>query len=335
MVTIYDIAKKTGYSAPTVSKALNGTGKLNAKTRDNIILAAKTMGYEPNIAAKTLSTKKSNLIGVIYEDSQMMEGFEHPLFGGVLNKFREEVEKAGYDIIFLSRSFSLPYLSHARLRNVDGVIFINPNEDDTALLAEIAEEGIPCISTNDFIPGVCTVLTDNEKAGYDGTNYLISHGHTKIAFLSGPISKISPAAYERYKGYLRCLTEHKLPVNPNLFEESKMWDIQSGYDSFETLFKRTNDFTAIFAADDMLAFGILRYAKEHRISIPKRFSLIGFDDDRVAKFCNPRLTTFRQNREEIASLAAETLLFCMAGIPAPDIIRVPATLIERDSVQQL
>ena len=125
MITIYDVAKVTGYSAPTISKALNGTGKLNQATRAKIIKAAKDMGYEFNMAAKTLATKKSNLIGVVYEDNKMRTGFDHPLFGGVMNWLRDELEAAGYDIVFLSRSVQINYLDHAKLRSVDGVAIIN------------------------------------------------------------------------------------------------------------------------------------------------------------------------------------------------------------------
>ena len=105
MTTIYDIAKATGYSAPTVSRALTGTGHLTEATRNKIINAASEMGYEPNSMARGLTTKRTNLIGIIYDDVQMARGFAHPLFSGVLNTFRELVENQGYDIIFLSRYF--------------------------------------------------------------------------------------------------------------------------------------------------------------------------------------------------------------------------------------
>ncbi len=335
MVTIYDIARTTGYSAPTISKALNGTGKLNPATREKIVKVAKDMGYEFNMAAKTLATKKSNLIGVVYEDNKMWAGFDHPLFGGVMNWLRDELEAAGYDIVFLSRNPEINYLDHAKLRSVDGVAIINPNLEDNLHLASLAASGIPCISTNDYIPGVCTVLTDNEESGYAGTEYLVNHGHTKIAFIAGPINQTSAAALERYKGFRRCLKKHNIRYNDVLFEECPLWDIQSGYDAFARLYRRTNDFTAIFAADDMLAFGVLQYAEEHNIAVPKQISLIGFDDDRISSFCRPRLTTFQQDKKQIAEIAAETLLFLIAGIPAPHIVRIPARLIERDSVRRL
>lgn len=336
MITIYDIAKEAGYSAPTISKALNGAGKLSPATREKILKIAKDMGYEFNMAAKTLATKKSNLIGVIYEDNKMMSGFEHPLFGGVLNKFREEVEAFGYDLVFLSRTPNLSYLNHAKLRSVDGVVIINPNLDDSMTLTELTMSDIPCISTNDYFPNICTVITDNEKGGYDGTEYLISQGHTKIAFLAGPMNEVSPAAYERYHGFRKCLTDNRIQFNQDLFEESTLWDIPSGYEAFERLYSRTKDFTAVYAADDMLAFGIMQYAEKHGLNIPEDFSILGFDDDRIASFCKPKLTTFQQDKNSIAELAVEYLLYQITGISEPpSFIKVPAKLIIRESVKNI
>lgn len=336
MITIYDIAKETGYSAPTISKALNGTGKLSNATREKIVKIAEDMGYKFNMAAKTLATKKSNLIGVIFEDNKMLSGFQHPLFGGVLNRFREAVEAAGYDLVFLSRTPSISYLNHARLRSVDGIVIINPNMEDSKSIEDLSTSGIPCISTNDYFPNICTVITDNYKGGYDGTEYLISQGHKKIAFLAGPISTSSAASLERYNGYKDCLKAHNIEENKEFFEESEMWDSVSGYNAFEKLYNRTHDFTAVFSADDMLALGIIKYAEEHNLSIPEDFSLMGFDDDKVSSFCKPKLTTFRQNKNTIAELTAEYLLYQISGISEPPpSIKVPAKLVVRESVKRL
>ncbi len=336
MITIYDIAKETGYSAPTISKALNGTGKLSNATREKIIKIAEDMGYKFNMAAKTLATKKSNLIGVIFEDNKMMSGFQHPLFGGVLNRFREAVEAAGYDLVFLSRTASISYLNHARLRSVDGIVIINPNMEDSKSIVELATSDIPCISTNDYFPNICTVITDNYKGGYEGTEYLIAQGHTKIAFLAGPISTSSAASLERYNGYKDCLKDHNIEEIKDIFEESSMWDSQSGYEAFSKLYGRTQDFTAVFAADDMLALGIMKYAEDHNLSIPNHFSLMGFDDDKISSYCRPRLTTFQQNKNTIADLTAEYLLYLISGIAEPPkSIKVPAKLIVRESVRKI
>ena len=335
MITIYDIAARTGYSAPTVSKALNSTGYLTKTTREKILKTAEEMGYKPNMSARALTTKKTNLIGVIYDDAKMKSGFDHPLFGGVLNRFRNQIEAAGYDMIFLSKQFDMSYASHSEYRGVDGVVIINPDDDTSEELEAIRKAGIPCISTNNYIPGICTVLTENREAGKEGTNYLIKMGHRRIAFLGGPCSSFSPASRDRYRGYADALAEHGLDGGKELYEECDFWYTQAGYDGTKRLFARGNDFSAIFAANDLLAYGVMQYAEAKGIRIPEDISIIGFDDDRVSSFCRPRLTTFRQNRDLIADLAAETLLHLIVGVPAPDVIRIPADLIIRDSVRKI
>ena len=202
MITIYDLARETGFSAPTVSKALNGNGKLNEKTRQKILEAAQKFGYKPNMAAKSLSTKHSQLIGIILEDTAMKRGFEHPLFGGLLNQFRKRVESAGYDLLFVSKNFNggMSYIDHCKFRDLDGILVVNPIEDDPEIKI-LGSAGIPCVSTNEFIPGVCTVVSENEESGYLAAKKFIENGHKKIGFLGAPLRDSSPASIERFTGF--------------------------------------------------------------------------------------------------------------------------------------
>ena len=333
MVTIYDIAKATGFSAPTVSKALNDTGHLLEKTRSAILEKAREMGYEPNSAARSLATKRTYLIGVIYDDPSMQRGFNHPVFSGVLNKFRESVEAAGYDIIFLSCHTKLSYKAHAKFRNVEGIAIINADSRLNKEMSALSEIGIPCVSTNASIPGICTIVTDNKKAGYKAAEYLVSKGHKKIGFLSAPNDEYLPASKERLEGFCQYLTEAGIPFDNSYYEESEYWTVPSGKEAFKKLYQRHSDMTAIFAVSDLIAMGAMSYARENGLSIPDDLSILGFDDDRVSEYTTPRLTTFRQDSEGIATLAADLLLQHMVGLPVPNkLIHLPCEFIERDSV---
>lgn len=332
MVTIYDIAKATGFSAPTVSKALTGTGKLSDATRTKITEAAKKMGYEPNVVARTLTTKKSNLIGVIYDDTGMNRGFAHPLFSVVLTRFRECIEQAGYDLVFLSRHFQMSYYSHAKYRCVDGVIIINPATNEVNDFKEISDSKLPCITTNSVINNICTVITDNEKGAYHAAEYLIKHGHRKIAFLSAPQNGVSSAPIERFNGFKKALADSNIPFENDLFEESKQWDSDGGFEAFTRLYNRRKDFTAVFAVTDQLAFGVYRFAYENKIKLPDDISIIGFDDDKASPFVNPPLTTFHQDAEKIAEISAQKMLEQLDGKTVEKEIRVEAEFIERQSV---
>jgi len=332
MVTIYDIAEATGYSAPTVSKVLNGTGSLSEETRERILKKAKELGYEPNITARTLTTKKSNLIGVIYDDTGMNMGFSHPLFSPVLTRFREKIEAAGYDLIFLSRHFNMSYYSHANFRLIDGVIIINPATNTPDDFAEFIKNDLPRVSTNSVFDGICTVITENEQGGYEAAEYLVNHGHKKIGYISGPVDGISTAPAERFKGFKSALEKHQL-FDESLYEISEGWDKESGAQAFVRLIKRRKDITALFVTNDQLAFGIYDYAKKNGIRIPEDISVIGFDDEIASEYLG--LTTFRQSTIEIADLAAQMMLDQIEGKQVPPIIRCRPEIVERNSVKTI
>ncbi len=337
MITIYDIAKETGYSAPTISKALNGTGGLSEKTRRKILETAEKMGYRPNMAARSLSTKKSYLIGIIFEDNDMQRGFEHPLFGGILNRFRQEMENSGYDLIFLSRSFDSKndsYLAHCYHRNVDAVVIINPLAVDDGII-ELAKSDIPCVSTNDIIPGIPAVVSANEDAGYEAGKYLINMGHTKIGYISGSHSLYNLASIDRLRGFRRALSEAGIEHDDSYVVYSSYWSRHVGFEAMKNLLDNHSDITAVFGANDDMVVGAMEYAKSIGMKLPDDMSFIGFDDELFSAFHTPSLTTFRQNRKMIGEIAAEILINKITGIPVSDCIRVSADFIIRNSVKKL
>ncbi|MBQ0003448.1 MAG: LacI family DNA-binding transcriptional regulator [Treponema sp.] len=336
MVTIYDLAKATGFSAPTISKALNGNGRLNKQTREKILKAAAEAGYKPNMAAKSLSTKQSKLIGVILEDVSMQRGFEHPLFGGLLNKFRQEIEMAGYDLLFLSKHFNggMSYIDHCIYRDVDGIIVVNPIDDDPEL-ENLAKSGIPCVSTNEFIKGVCTVVTENYESGIIAAHKFVEAGHRKIGYLSAPFREKSPAAKERFEGFVKGLKDCGIEFNQKNYEICESWTENSGSEGMKKLLSHCDDISALFVTCDTLAFGAISYLNEIGKKVPDDISMIGFDDDNLGMHSNLFLSTFRQNRDKIAELTAEMLLNQISGIPVPKIVRVAADFIERSSIKKV
>ncbi len=337
MVTIYDIAKITGFSAPTISKALNGAGSLSKKTRDAIVEVAENIGYKPNMAARSLITKKSNLIGVIYSDAGMKLGFSHPLFSGVLDSFRTEMQKYGYDLLFLSNNFGdqeMSYLEHCQYRNIDGVILAS-HENAKEQIEALLKSSIPCVSVNDVVPDVCTIISSNERSGFQAAEHFIKNGHTNIGFLGTMYDyDRSPASPDREKGFCDALKTHGLDCQKYI-GYCDYWHEQSGYDGAKALLSKYPEITALFIASDTQAFGAMKYCKEVGIKIPEDISIIGFDDDRVSSYCNPPLTTFKQDKDAIAKHAAEILLKKIQGETVPELIQIPAELIIRESVKEL
>jgi len=337
LVTIYDIAKKTGYSPPTVSKALNGTGGLSARTRELILTTAHEMGYTPNMTARSLTTNRSNLIGVIYEDYSMLKGFKHPLFSEILNSFRKAIEAAGYDLLFLSRTLGprqMSYLEHCEYRNVDGILIMNPVPGDQEV-ARLVASGRPCVSANEPFSGICTVVTANVDGAREAVEYLISLGHRSIAYVSGPQDVTAPASMERERGYRECLVANGVEPDAGLTEVAEFWHAPAGYEAAKKLIARRRDFTAVLASNDTLAYGTKLALEESGLSVPGDVSLIGFDGDDLGQYMSPKLTTMWQNAEEIGVTAAHQILLRLAGEDLPEIIRVPARLLVRESCAQV
>jgi LacI family transcriptional regulator len=256
----------------------------------------------------------------------------HPVFSPILDRFRAKVEAAGYDIIFLSRHFSMTYFSHANFRCIDGVIIINPATNTPKNFDDFVKTNLPRVSTNSVFEGICTVISANERGGYEAAEYLINHGHKKIAYISAPVDGISTASNERYEGFKAALQNYGL-FDEELYEVSESWDKEGAFEAFGRLIKRRKDITAVFTTTDQLAFGVYDYAKKKGIRIPEDISVIGFDNDFAAEYAG--LTTFCQNTNEIGDIAAQMMLNQIDGKDVPAIIRCQPKLVERKSVKTL
>ena len=333
MVTISDIAKITGYSATTVSRVLAQNGGANREAEERILLAARLTGYQSESFAIPSSSKPSRLIGVIVENESRQNEMEHPLFGGILDSFRDHVSKRGYDILYLSKSFNsgMSYIEDCRYRNVEGILIANSIYDDPEV-ADLVASGIPCVSAAEFVPGICTVVCENTLSSRRGVEYLIAHGHKEIGYIAGPYQVRSPAAIERGEGYKQALKAAGLTYDTKRIEKAEQWELDSGYKAAQKLFERCPNLTAVFCACDTLAVGAMQYLRKMGKRIPEDVSLVGFDDALISLCCHPSLTTFRQNREKIAYACAQKLIEAISGNDEYEIVRVPVDFVERDSV---
>jgi LacI family transcriptional regulator len=337
MVTIYDIAKITGYSAPTVSKALNNQSDIGPKTKEKILQVAKELGYIPNSSAKGLVTRKSWLIGLIYEEDELGVGIEHPLFASIINTFKQEMEAAGYELIFIARNLggrNMSLLEHCQYRHVDGVLIANAGANDTEVL-EVITSDIPCISSNIVFPDICTVTSENIRPSVEAVQYLYALGHRAIAHIAGPQNSIAAAGYERLEGYKAGLVSRQLPIKDEFIVVSDFWNSESGYKSMIELWKNKDKPTAIFCASDIMSMGVMNACRDLGLRIPKDISIISFDDNLWASFSHPPLTTFRQDRQAIGRKAAEMMKILMNGEKVPPRVLVPVTLIERESCAKI
>jgi LacI family transcriptional regulator len=336
-VTIYDIAQKTGYSAATISKALNNRSDISEATRLRIVTAARAMGYVPNQGAKGLVTKKNWLIGVIYEELDQNLGIEHPLFGGIMNAFKQTIEKEGYELIFLATNLGqrkMTYLQHCRYRGVDGVLILN-NDVHSAEVLEVARSDIPSVSANLIYDETTSVTSENVLSSMEAVCYLHRLGHTRIAHIAGPLLERASAGIERLEGYRRGLKLCGIPYREDLVVVSNLWTEVCGFRALRQLMDGTERPTALFSASDIFSVGVYRAAWNMGLEIPRDLSIVSFDDNEVAGYLRPTLTTWRQNRREIGTVAGNLVLRKIAGQPTEKRILIPVEFMERESSQSL
>ncbi|MBM6994317.1 LacI family DNA-binding transcriptional regulator [Paenibacillus sp. DXFW5] len=334
MITIYDIAQFTGFSPTTVSKVFNGYSDVSEKTRRKILDAADELGYVPNAHARSLTTKRSWMIGVLFIEPSGA-GILHPYFGGVIEGFKQVATSKGYDLMFISKDIGgkrSGYLEHCKIRGIDGVVVVLPDASDP-YFQELLESKIPCVLLDQKSTVKSTVYSDNAEGVRKAVSYLHSIGHRKIAHIGGGPTF---AGEQRLNGYIQAMEELGLTINPqHVVQGSYDYTIESGSRAMEELLKADERPTAVFAAGDNLAVGAMMAMKRHGLRVPEDISLVGFDDIEMAKFLTPALTTVRQNTYVLGSRAADMLIYSIEG--GEDVQKgvIPVELVVRESCRSL
>jgi LacI family transcriptional regulator len=327
---IYELAKMTGYSVSTVSKALNNTGRISAETRKKILDKATEMNYVASYYAKTLSLKKSWIIGVIYSDNLGI-GFAHPHFSAILNHFRQTVEEAGYEITFINRNMGnrlMSYLEFCQYRRVEGVFVVN-YYSLSKQIPELIKSGLPLVSADSGFDDITTITSDDVLGGKMAAEYLIQLGHKKhIVHIAGPLNTVS--AINRKKGFIDAVMQHG--VSQHTVYEANNFGVEDGYEVAVEILKNKSLPSAIFASGDWLALGAMKAFREHGIRIPEDISIIGYDNLDFLSYSLPGLTTVAQDKQTIGRIAAKSLLAQINNEPTNSQL-IPLSIVERDTCQ--
>ncbi len=336
MATIYDISKKTGFSISTISKVMNNYSGVSENTRKIVQEAIKEMDFTPNTTARTLATKKSWLIAIIFGEEKGY-GITHPHFSGILKGFQEKVATYGYDTVFLNSFMGekkLSYLEHCKYRNVDGV-FVAMSSKFTEDITSLFDSDLPIISVETVYPGVPTVISDNRYGSKQALEHLYLLGHRKIAHIASDISGEIQSGKERYEAYVEFHTENNLEYNPRYVVEAHQYNRETGAVAINRLLQQCWDDlpTAIFAACDDYAAACIDVLTERGFSVPEDISVVGFDDTPYASYIKPGLTTVRQDRNEIGVRAAQKLVNIIENkqVEVPEVTRIPTQLTVRQT----
>jgi DNA-binding LacI/PurR family transcriptional regulator len=335
VATIYDIAKKTGFSITTVSRALNNYPDVAAKTKKLILDAVEEMDYYPNSIARSLTTKKSWTLGVIFIED-LGVGIKHPFFSAVIQSFKQQVEDFGYDIIFLSQyvgSEKKSYLDHALHRGVDGIIVVCSNYDNPEV-QNLMASNIPSVVIDLHSNKSSVVYSDSFSGSELAVNHLYSLGHRKIAHISGHTKTF--AGTERLRGFVEAVNKLNLTIPSTFIVEGGFFSYEDGYDAMKVLLELKDRPTAVFVAGDMMALGAISAVKEVGLNVPEDISIVGFDDIEIAKYTTPKLTTVRQDTDLIGENAAKVLLDQINdNNKVYSAVTVPVELINRESTKEI
>jgi len=335
MTNIYEIAKKVGVSHMTVSRAFNKPELVGRKTKEKIFKIANELNYRPSMVAISMRTKKTYYIGLILPD------IINPFFPEIVRGVDDFARKSNYNVILVNtdndyniQNSSLNMFSN---RRIDGIILsgIAGGKKDNIFINEIISRNIPVVLIDRYIPELNSsyVITNNQKAAYDATSYLINLGHTKIGVISSP-QKIK-IFQDRLKGYKSALMNSNIKFNEDLIIEGEE-SIKSGYITTKALFNRSNKFTALFSMCDFMAFGAYQYCRKNNVSIPDDISIISIDDIYASALLTPPLTTMAQKKYDMGYIAAKILIDCIRKnkIPKKQVI-LEAQLIERLSCKKI
>ncbi|GAB2535100.1 LacI family DNA-binding transcriptional regulator [Gracilibacillus alcaliphilus] len=333
MVTIYDIAKKSGYSITTVSKVLNDYANVSEKAKRKVLAAVEELGYTPNSSARTLATSKSWMIGVVFAE-HLGVGMAHPFFSEVIESFKKHIELYNYDLLFISRRMGLKEetYKHLRHRGVDGVVVVQSLGEDAL---DFTQFNMPTVFIDMPEKGAISVYSDNQQGSMLAVEYLYELGHRKIAHIMG--AQTMYTALERTIGYKVAMEKLGLVIPDHYIADGGYYSYEGGREAMLRLLLLPDRPTAVYVSGDVMALGAIRVIREAGLRVPDDISVIGFDDLPIANHVDPPLTTIRQDKELIGKQAAIVLLDEINQLSKKsrkDKI-IPVQLIKRDSCQRL
>lgn len=327
-VTLKHVAERAGVSMMTVSNVLNERGKVGEKTKQQVLRAAKNLGYVPNASARRLAS------GIDARIALMWFAHRSPLLGEAINAAVHAGAIRGVQIM-LEEIGGEPSSALRKMatRGTSAVMVLAPHSASSQFLQGVRKQGITPIAIAPGgrpVPNYSSVWVDDRAAAYDATKLLIDLGHRDIAFIRGPDDH--PSSAERYEGYRHALRDASIPIRDDSIAEGQ-FDFLSGRSAAERFLGRKSPPTAVFASNDDMAAGVLAAAYRYHRQVPEQLSVVGFDDSILATRLAPQLTTVRQPVMQMLQAAVDIALeVARKGQDAPVVQRqMSYEIIQRDS----
>ncbi len=342
MTTILDVSRRVGVSKSTVSKVLNGTGRVSEATKKAVFEAVKELDYRPNVLARSLSMKTTDTIGLIIPDAYGSAQYINNLIdmtqrlANNSGKFLMISQVDGNDI-----ESSIQSIRKLVDRRCDGIIYykssrIEGSDIGDKLESLIDELPIPLVVLNHHLinkPDHC-VWFDQVTTARLAVDCLIDNGHRNIAYIAGRYQLLTSRL--RLQGYQESLKSAGIDLNPLLIAEALDCRHQGGYDACISLIERDIPFSAVCCFSDAVAIGAIKALREKGIAVPEHVSVFGLDNDDVSSFIDPPLSTIAMPVDEIINTAGRMLLNLMNNETPPTLKEsLTGELIVRQSTQSL
>jgi len=309
-ITLKMVAEKAEVSVNTASRAINNKLDINEETKKRVLRIAKELGYIRNAAAVALRTKRTGTIGVVIADNR------NPFYAEVLNGMEEAAREKNYHIILANTQRDYRKEEDAinllLAKRVDGLL-ITPVQDRDDDIKKLIEANIPFVVVGRDFENieVDAVYNDEVKGGFLAAEYLIKKGHKRIVLINGFLYK-SPAK-GRLEGYKKALKKYRIPLDESLMSVGDI-NIEDGYERTKQMLEKNLDFTAIFAYNDMVAFGSMQAIKEKGLRIPEDIELVGYDDIPFSSLISPALTTIKLKKQDLGVESVKLLFSRINGI---------------------
>ncbi len=303
--TINDVADLAGVSKRTVSRVINRSSLVNEETRVRVQKVIEQLQFTPNRQARGLAASRSFLIGLVYDVPTL---FINNVQKGILSVCGD----TGYELVVHAchiESDNLVddikrFVDSARL---DGVVVLPPVSEIDGVAEMLNKAHCPFVQFSSELSNEPwkQVVTNYRPAITDMTNHLVELGHRSIGFISGPSGNLS--SHKRREAFVEALAQYDLSLAPEMIEEGA-FTFESGIEAATKLLARKHRPTAIFAANDEMAFGVMHVANDMGLKIPDDLSLVGFDGTAFSSFVIPTLSTIRRQTNQMAQLGAQKLL---------------------------
>jgi LacI family transcriptional regulator len=328
--TVREVARRAGVSAMTVSRVVNGSGRVRPETRLAVERVISAVGYVPNGLARALTSRKTGIVGLMVPD------VGNPFFAPVVRGVESIARRAGFRVIVCNSESNLAYegeyIADMLRHRVEGLLIAPVGDDSRAQLLRLERHRTPFVLIDRSVSGVESDLVQGDSVG--GARRLVEHlislGHRSIAIIAESLGVST--ARDRRRGYREALSAAGIAFEPQLLFETSV-DIPGGYRAMQTLLGLEHRPTAVFATNNLTAVGAVKAIREHGLGVPDDIALVAFDDIEHVAILSPFLTVMPQAPETFGVIAAQLLVERINGRGSEQrrVVILPSHIIVRES----